>query len=286
MPVPLLSVIVPYHNKKVQLPRLLDSVLAQSLRNLEVILVDDCSDQPCEDIVESYLNKDLDLRLVAHSRNMGAKDARLTGVKEARGKILAFADADDLFLGEEVLARHAARLIREEADILHFNVVERIPETGRDIFWAWCSPFAPALEGQDILRAFVRQRRASSLVARLYARELWLKFLAEAQTDAGYRATDNVCLSTFAFAHARRYIGSEAAGYYYFRTPEVADLRRSETRIKDFGLMRRNFVPYLARLGIAADILDGYDALMAFWIAYYKKRQVLAGKPQSTHGNA
>ncbi|MCB6543605.1 glycosyltransferase [Desulfovibrio desulfuricans] len=58
---PELSLIVPHHNHLQCLPHLLDSVLAQDFKDIEVVLVDDCSDEPCLPLVEAYRTKGLNI---------------------------------------------------------------------------------------------------------------------------------------------------------------------------------------------------------------------------------
>ena len=91
---PRVSIIIPVYNVKKYLPECLDSVLNQSYKNLEIILVDDGSTDGSEKIVDEYKKKDQRI-VVVHQKNQGQSGARNTGVKKATGDFVSFIDGDD-----------------------------------------------------------------------------------------------------------------------------------------------------------------------------------------------
>ncbi len=103
----LISVVIPAWNRAGSIGRAISGVLAQSHPNLEVIVVDDASADATAATVEAIA--DPRVRLVRHERNRGAAAARNTGVREARGRLVAFQDSDDDWLVEK-LARQVAHL--------------------------------------------------------------------------------------------------------------------------------------------------------------------------------
>ncbi|HEY6608786.1 MAG TPA: glycosyltransferase family 2 protein, partial [Candidatus Limnocylindria bacterium] len=92
---PELSVVVPVFNVEAYLRECLDSVLSQSLRDLEVIVVDDGSTDGSPAIIADYASRDARVRTL-RQENAGQGPARNLGVSHARGEFLAFLDADDL----------------------------------------------------------------------------------------------------------------------------------------------------------------------------------------------
>lgn len=91
---PLVSVIVPIYNVAKYLPACIDSILGQTYRNLEIILVDDGAGDGSEKIVDEYAKKDG--RVVAiHQKNGGQSRARNVGIDRARGEYISFIDGDD-----------------------------------------------------------------------------------------------------------------------------------------------------------------------------------------------
>lgn len=91
------SVIIPVYKKEDTLKRCLESVRKQSLREMEIILIDDGSPDNCGNIIEEYAKKDK--RIIAiHQKNRGVSCARNAGLTIAEGEYITFVDADDILL--------------------------------------------------------------------------------------------------------------------------------------------------------------------------------------------
>lgn len=91
---PLISVIVPVYNVKQYMERCVDSILAQTYANIEIILVDDGSTDGSGNLCDRYAGKD-DRVHVVHKDNGGLSDARNAGIQVAKGEYYAFVDSDD-----------------------------------------------------------------------------------------------------------------------------------------------------------------------------------------------
>lgn len=94
---PKISVIVPVYNTEKYLRRCIDSILAQTFTDFELLLVDDGSKDNSGTICDEYVEKDPRVR-VFHKENGGVTAARNMGIEEAKGEWLAFVDADDYIL--------------------------------------------------------------------------------------------------------------------------------------------------------------------------------------------
>lgn len=97
---PIISVIVPVYNVERYLKRCVDSILAQTYKNLEVILVDDGSTDNCGIICDEYKDKDNRV-IVMHKENGGLSSARNYGCKAAAGKWIMFVDGDEVRIENE-----------------------------------------------------------------------------------------------------------------------------------------------------------------------------------------
>jgi glycosyltransferase involved in cell wall biosynthesis len=97
----LVSVVVPAFNAAGVIRQTLDSVVAQTYKNLEVIVVDDGSSDNTSPIAEEFVKKDPRFQLVRQS-NQGVGDAQNTAIRMARGKYIAPLDADDLWFPEKI----------------------------------------------------------------------------------------------------------------------------------------------------------------------------------------
>ena len=89
-----ISVIVPVYNLEKDLPRCLDSILSQTYRELEVIAVDDGSDDGSRSVMEDYARRDGRVRPI-FKENGGVTSARLIGIQAATGEWIGFVDGDD-----------------------------------------------------------------------------------------------------------------------------------------------------------------------------------------------
>jgi len=112
------SIVLPCHNASEFLSETLDSVLAQSFTDWECVVVDDASTDGSPDVIARYAATDLRIRPVYREVNGGAAEARNAGVAAARGRYLAFLDADDLWKPEK-LARQLAFMEETGAAISH-----------------------------------------------------------------------------------------------------------------------------------------------------------------------
>jgi glycosyltransferase involved in cell wall biosynthesis len=89
------SVLVPVYNVERFLPRCLDSLLAQTLREIEIVCVNDASPDNSAAILRDYAARDSRVRIITKTKNEGLMMARKTGYLAARGEFLCFCDSDD-----------------------------------------------------------------------------------------------------------------------------------------------------------------------------------------------
>jgi len=115
---PLISFVIPFYGSVPLLKRALDSLVAQTEGDFEVVVVDDCSPERAENLVASY---DSRFRHVRQPENRGPYQGRVRGVKEARGRYVVDIDCDDYVL-PELVAELRKTIERQAADIVIYNV--------------------------------------------------------------------------------------------------------------------------------------------------------------------
>lgn len=91
---PLISIIVPIYKVEKYLKRCIESIIAQTYQNIEIILVDDGSPDNCGKICDLYKKKDKRIKVI-HKKNGGLSDARNSGIRIAKGEYIGFVDSDD-----------------------------------------------------------------------------------------------------------------------------------------------------------------------------------------------
>ena len=97
----LISIIMPSFNTGKYITETIESVLAQSYKNWELIIVDDCSSDNTDEIVSTYLSDDR-IHYLKNEKNSGAAFSRNIALRKAKGKWIAFLDSDDLWMPEKL----------------------------------------------------------------------------------------------------------------------------------------------------------------------------------------
>lgn len=116
---PLLSIIIPVYNTSQYIRECLKSVIEQSLKNIEIICVDDGSTDASLSILLEYAHKDSRISIYTQN-NSGQSVARNNGIKVANGEYVQFLDSDDLLLPES-LTELTDRMVRDNLDIVYFD---------------------------------------------------------------------------------------------------------------------------------------------------------------------
>lgn len=119
----LFSVIMPVYNVERHLEKALESVLAQTFNDFEIILVDDASPDGCPAVCEKYARQYDNIRCVHHEKNMGLSAARNTGLSYVGGEYVTFMDSDD-YIDSNLFERVKASLDENPADCVVFGVRE------------------------------------------------------------------------------------------------------------------------------------------------------------------
>jgi glycosyltransferase involved in cell wall biosynthesis len=111
---PIISVIIPAHNAALFISQTIESVLRQTLTNLEIMVIDDGSTDETAKIVRKY---QAPVRLLSQKKR-GVSAARNLGIRQAQGEFIAFLDADDLFIEPDKLEKQLQIIIEKNCDIV------------------------------------------------------------------------------------------------------------------------------------------------------------------------
>ena len=111
----LVSVVVPIYNVEKYLPKCIDSIIGQTYKNLEIILVNDGSKDRSLEICKNYMIRDFRIKIV-DKPNGGLSDARNAGIKQASGEYICFVDSDD-FIKEKMIEDMLTTLLKANSDI-------------------------------------------------------------------------------------------------------------------------------------------------------------------------
>ena len=138
------SVVVPVYQAENYLNRCLDSILAQTLENFELILINDGSKDKSGEICDEYKRKDKRIRVI-HKRNEGVSRARQVGLDLARGEYIIYVDPDD-WVERDYLETLYSKAISENADMIicdfgvnikksHYILLRNLRMKSREQYW-------------------------------------------------------------------------------------------------------------------------------------------------------
>lgn len=116
------SIIIPVYNVERYLRKCLDSVVNQTLRDIEIILVNDASPDNSLSICKEYQSKDNHIKIIDKKQNEGVDKARFSGINIARGKYVTFVDSDDWLANNQVLAEMYAKAEEYNADYVEIGM--------------------------------------------------------------------------------------------------------------------------------------------------------------------
>ena len=153
----MISIIVPVYNTEKYLQRCIDSILAQTFTDYELLLINDGSKDNSGTICEEYAKKDSRIRVV-HKENGGTHNARCTGVSVAKGEYITFIDSDDEYIVNalEILTKH----IEENVDII-------VSETQKEEY----------ISSETFIKNILTHKIWSTICCRLIKRTLFSSYL-------------------------------------------------------------------------------------------------------------
>lgn len=164
-----ISVIIPVYNTENYLEKCLLSVLNQSFKNIEVIIVNDGSSDNSLKIINDFMNTDSRIKLI-NQENQGLGAARNTGIKEAKGEYIIFVDSDDYINsnGLEILYNQA---IKTSADIITTRY-QKVLENGEIIYQ---SPYINTQSNDDYFKNNLMANIPMMAWNKMYKLELFIK---------------------------------------------------------------------------------------------------------------
>jgi glycosyltransferase involved in cell wall biosynthesis len=205
-----ISVIVPVYNVATDLPRCLDSILAQTHPNIEIIAVNDGSPDHSGEILDCYAARHPNIRVI-HKENGGVTSARLRGVQEASGEWIGFVDGDDE-IEPDMYARLLKNAVEYDADISHCGY-QMVFSDGRVNYFH----NSGIIREQDSHTA-IRDLLEGTLVEpglwnKLYRRELFQGL--SRRMDSTIRINEDLLMNYYLFSNADVSVFDDWCPYHY-----------------------------------------------------------------------
>lgn len=213
----LVSVIIPAYNIEKELPRTVESVLAQTHGHLEVILVNDGSTDGTAAVIDACAAKDSRVKAI-HKENGGVTSARLRGVAGASGDWIGFVDGDD-YIEPEMYERLLKNALHSGADISHCGYrmvfpngrVDHYYDTGKKLEQSHGEALGELLEGRFVDPALWNKLFRWELFADLRER-----------MDFSIRINEDLLMNYWLFKNARKAVYEDFCPYHYVLRPGSA----------------------------------------------------------------
>lgn len=230
-----LSYIVPVYNVEKYIKECIESILAQTFDDYEIILVDDASPDNCPYICDEYAERYPDIIKVIHKKNSGPAAARNDGLKIASGDYIWFFDSDDLFFGDCVNEIYETAE-KNNVDILQMPFM--FFRDGKDGPYKSDSVFeyGKVIGHKEIMKYIVRSSSDRSVIfawRNIYKRAFLID--NNISFDSSLRMLEDPPFNTLAFLKAERFMAADIPGYSY--------------RVRQDSLQRKKYI-------------ENYDAVM------------------------
>ena len=276
------SVIVPVYNTEKFLKRCVTSLVNQTYKELEIILVNDGSTDKSAEIIDDFVSSDSRVKRVDHEKNCGLFQARITGVQASRGEYIAFVDSDD-YVSVDWFRLLVEKAEKESSDITVGQWCFEYENGYRE--YLNLDPFRMpnvCLTGTDVLGEFMKQegRCFSWWVVwnKLYSRSLWdlceEDYVQFSQEHGHMLMWEDVTFSSNFWSHAKKVVNldvTSSAYYYYFQHSEGSTARFS---VKDKKRGKKYINDAYAAMKFMKNILNKnhtYDLYQKFYEAWYLK---------------
>ena len=247
---PEVSLIIPVYNVAAELPRCLDACLGQSLRNIELIVIDDGAEDESGRICDDYAARDGRIRVI-HQANQGVSAARNAGMDAARGTWLGFVDGDDFISRRfcELLSRRG----RSGGEIVHGTTV--------------LEGFGPQPIADREPNELIRSHESPLYFVNGWWAALYLREYVERRRlrfDPLLSHGEDLLFLMQALAPGPRLLQEDAAEYHYCRRPGSADAGSAGHEERAIASYERSFSTLLQLLYRVQNRFDP-DSLGYVW---------------------
>jgi glycosyltransferase involved in cell wall biosynthesis len=219
---PKVSFIASVYNKEKYLSSFISSIQNQILKEFEIILVDDYSNDKSIDIINDFKNYDKRIKLIQNKKNMGSLYTRYNGAIHAKGEFIIFVDADDIVLKEGIFKAYN-HIIKKNLDMVEFHAV--FDNNGemyirRKSFICLDVIYQPILSYIYYYRKNKGDEKNTALWDKLVKKEIVYKslsFLGENYIKERIIIENDVVLLFSIFKNSNSFQYIDELGYYYFR---------------------------------------------------------------------
>ena len=221
------SIIVPVYNVEQYIERCIRSILHQTFKDIEIVVVNDCTPDNSMTIVNTIKRTDERIRVVDHKKNLGLMRARQTGYKAATGDYITFCDSDD-YLPEDAIEVLYNEAIKTDADIVSGNLEYIKPDGESEI---WSSTLNYGQDKHAAMKSLLMHELRHNLCSKLFKAALLRNH--DYQTFDHFTNGEDGCLFYQVVLNMNKIIQIDKSVYYYMQNTESS----SQVRYGDKAIM-------------------------------------------------
>ena len=219
------SIIIPVYNTEKYLSRCLNSVVNQTFRDIEIIIVNDASQGNCKEIVKEYLKKDNRIKYIEHNENKSLLQARKTGNINSTGKYIMYVDSDDEI--EINACEEIYKIVsKEEFDIVSFGTKVISNDKTKFIGWA-LSTNRFNINSKFLLAEVINQRISHNMWNKVFHRRI-IEKLIEYISDIRIMNAEDMLQCLIAFYFSKSYKVIQKPLYIYYADIGVSNKNTNE----------------------------------------------------------
>ena len=246
-----LSIIIPVYNVELYLHACVESVIAQTYQDLQVILVDDGSTDGSGELCDKLAQQDNRIQVI-HKPNGGLSDARNAGLRVATGDYVAFLDSDDVYLLQDGIEQMINIVAKDQPDLLLFQCVDVYPNR-QSVRKAYDVDYMATHEGSEVFHRLVQSQCFNmSACFQLIRRELLVQY--QLYFEKGLLSEDvDWSLRLWRYVQKVRAINMPMYGYQH----REGSITTTYT-IRNLRSYEHIFAKFLALYQESTDKADGY----------------------------
>ena len=238
---PKISVIVPVYNTEKYIEKCLESIANQTMKDLEILVINDGSTDQSEEIIKKYKeeHKDINIRYFK-KENGGLSDARNFALSYVTGKYISFVDSDDYI--DSNLYSHLEEYMEQEIDLIKFKI-QMVNEEGKVLQKQEGPVFEKCIGEQAFEKLCIKEKFLDPACIYLYKTEFFMKNHFQYRIGTYH---EDFGLTPLIIVKAKSFVSVEEYGYYYLQT--VNSITRE--------------INYEKEIKKAKDLLEHYDNMI------------------------
>ena len=214
------KLIITIHNQANDIHKVLRSVQNQSIKNIEIIIIDDCSLDNSFKVIKEYQKMDERIILISHNKNEGTIKSRADGIRNATGKYITIIDGDDALIHKDILKNCLYITQKINIDVVEFRLGRYINEKFIDIIYDY-NPinvekiiYQPELRVKFFKYELINRSICGKFIRNKLFKEI-LNYIGSEYLDDYIDYAEDCIMAVSIFHNAKSYYVMKEIGYYY-----------------------------------------------------------------------